>query len=390
MTSNAGVPLEDSREPERRVLLVDDEPLLLTALQRIVERAIAPSTVLVAKSGDEAIEAMHGSEVDLVVTDLSMPSREDGFRLLERLQDQQFRGQTAVMSGRITPEIELRLRDLGVVICFQKPIQPSRFVTLCRRALEGYDNNLSDLSPIGVAQMLELEGKSCLLRMHFGDRRGDLVFSSGKLVDAWTSEANGERAAETILRWPTAEMRLFYMPPGDEPRIQRSLGQIILEAAHREDEARREGKDPLAPAEQEEPTGWDTPSESELEPDSLPLFCVEQLDTAFKDLLALEGAKHLALVDTHLDRAARVASANPEADADGESDVRFNLLRGVAQATPVEDLLITLRDEYHLIRPLLRYDRFMLYLILDRQRANPALARFMLEKHCSLAKPVML
>lgn len=60
-----------------RVLLVDDEPALLGALRRVVERACPAAVVVYASDAKTAIWQLQTTAIRLVVTDLRMHGDDD-------------------------------------------------------------------------------------------------------------------------------------------------------------------------------------------------------------------------------------------------------------------------------------------------------------------------
>jgi hypothetical protein len=114
-----------------------------------------------------------------------------------------------------------------------------------------------------------------------------------------------------------------------------------------------------------------------------------EMDVALKDAMTIDGAIGVALVDHTSGMALGIVGGTRDFDlnvaAAGNTDVvraklRAMELLGISEQ--IEDILITLENQYHLIRPLqARSGRgLFLYLSLDRSRANLALARHHLRR----------
>ena len=68
----------------KRILLVDDEPLIIKGLRFTLEQE--GYEILTASDGEEALEVFHSEPVDLVLLDVMLPKR-DGMQVCQRIRD---------------------------------------------------------------------------------------------------------------------------------------------------------------------------------------------------------------------------------------------------------------------------------------------------------------
>lgn len=126
-------PLSARRPPRGRVLLVDDDELLLAANARVLRRE--SFDVVTAESGDIAIEKLRQTEVDVVVTDISMP-RYDGIQLLRAVRQEDRDLPVVLVTGVPAVSSAAKAVELGAFRYLLKPFEPAELVSTVVRATQ--------------------------------------------------------------------------------------------------------------------------------------------------------------------------------------------------------------------------------------------------------------
>ena len=106
------------------VLLVDDVPESLRAMQQVIARADV--VILTAHSGEEALEVMAANEVAVALVDVQMPAM-DGFELARRMHSQPATRTVPIVFVTATGQNADTVRlgyDVGAVDFLFKPIDP--------------------------------------------------------------------------------------------------------------------------------------------------------------------------------------------------------------------------------------------------------------------------
>ena len=103
----------------KKILIVDDNKAFLSNLARSLSAIAWRFQTVTAENGEKALEVLESEHVDLVVTDLRMPVM-NGFEFLSRMRMNYPDIPVIVMSAFLDPDVETKLRSMGVTRCIEK------------------------------------------------------------------------------------------------------------------------------------------------------------------------------------------------------------------------------------------------------------------------------
>lgn len=104
------------------------------------------------------------------------------------------------------------------------------------------------------------------------------------------------------------------------------------------------------------------------------------INQSMQELLTIDGAMCAALVDSESGMIlGQIGSGlDLEIAAAGNTEVvraKLKTMRALGLNDVIEDILITLGKHYHILRPMATKEGLFLYLVLDKNKSNLALAR---------------
>lgn len=260
----------------------------------------------------------------------------------------------------------------------------------------GFSGPVSMQTLAEVVQLYVLSGVTGALQVHTDEAEGCVWFQRGEVVRASyvdiAATLEGEPAFFAILAWGRGE---FLMRPdivAPERNISAPWQQLLLESTRRLDEGNRVESGgstgwtlrPPSMAGPEVDVAWDLFGDSV----SQHLVAKESLmniKESLTKLSLLDGFIGACVVDSDsgmtLGTEGGGGALNLDMAAAGNTEVvraKRKTMQSLNLKDAIEDILISLGKQYHLIRPLKIKPAVFFYVALDRQRSNLALARLAL------------
>ena len=181
-----------------RVLIVEDDPIFLELIKLGLREHKDKFKIVTAETVKEAMEILKAKPISLVITELILPEL-DGPALIEHMKKRHPNTACIIMAPFGESERKDSLRG-DILYWLDKPFEPEELGELIITALDSHllyetgtfegDFNktggfMKGISVGSFMQMIEMEEKTCLLKVALEDgRKGVLYFKEGELYDA--------------------------------------------------------------------------------------------------------------------------------------------------------------------------------------------------------------
>jgi CheY-like chemotaxis protein len=175
-----------------QILVVDDDPVIRTALQRLLRRE--EYAVTEAASAEEGLRVLTRQPVDLVITDLQMPGR-DGLELLDDIKERRPEIPVVMMTAYGTMDIVVQALRQGISDFVTKPFRADELLQIIEREVARYRRSL----PPGGEESLSLYLSSQVLDeadQLLATLRGDINARAVMLIESNGAVIAGKGAVE--------------------------------------------------------------------------------------------------------------------------------------------------------------------------------------------------
>ncbi len=423
------------------IVMVDDELDLVRSMVEMLRKEFAPTPVIGTSDPREAVKILDKERPSVLITDIRMQHL-TGLELISHAQKRWSSIPIIAITAFPSAEVAAHSRFSGFAylqkpVAFRTLREV--IANLNEVPAAAFRGSVATTSLADVIQLYALSNQTGVITVECDQMVGEIWLDQGRAVHAATDEQSGPSAFYQIMNWPRGSFSWQQGRP-KQTTLQGSLTELLLESYRLKDEkaqwlhaaAGSGSSDELAPTLQ---TQTQTPAPAPgaaQEPEPKPAPAAEvavahstdsasdapylddveiiwnEQDTAgpqvtgthkeidmaltsnsIKETLmkleSIEGFLGAALADSDsgmcMGSMGGAGILNMEVAAASNAEVvrsKRKAIKALGLRDDVEDVLISLNKQYHIVRPLKSRPSVFFYIALDRNRANLAMARFAL------------
>ncbi|MBU0484813.1 MAG: response regulator [Proteobacteria bacterium] len=225
-------------EKMKKILIVDDEEDMIWSLKNNLNHEKLQVDILTASSGEEALEILKNTPVDLIITDIKM-SGISGLELLIEVKNRYQQTGVIVMTAYPSPEFKSEALSKGSLHFIEKPFDINNLRKVVRHALR--EDNLFKGTVAGV-ELSDIIQINCLsrtttaLKVKTSNQEGIIYFLEGKIVHAVCGDLHGDDAFFKILAFNGGTLESMKITEAPNNTIKSSFEALLIEGARRMDE----------------------------------------------------------------------------------------------------------------------------------------------------------
>jgi CheY-like chemotaxis protein len=359
------------------VLVVDDDAMFARAIGD--DLRYQGLEVDIVHTVAEALDRVREHRYDVLVTDLRLGAQ-DGIDLLAALRAVSPHTRAVLMSAFATARDYQRAIELGAVRVLCKPFTPADLIQCIQQAIEcgvGFRGSVHGLSLVDMLQMYHYGRRSVTIAVE-GSSPGRLHLRDGQIMHAEHQGLTGEAAVASILAMPAGTLGTTTLPSATPQSVTRGLQEVLLSALRELDEATAHAHD--GDDENAFDIAFDLHADDDviaakqaLPPHALVLQRTREIEGYLAACMFLASNGGVVCFDGSID-------LRPATSLTAEAMRRKQkTIDDMGMDDEAEDLLITSTNQYHLLRRLHSEVPAFIYLVLDRSRSNPILAKLALE-----------
>ncbi|MBX2810331.1 MAG: response regulator [Myxococcales bacterium] len=364
---------------DRQILVVDDEDLFRMSVAEALGISCPGISVLQAANGAQALDILTTKSVCLMVMDLNMPIM-DGFSLLAELSNRDMRLPIIVVTSCGGDNYRDRILGQGAIACLEKPINIDVLAEYVYDMAKFPEEKLSTVSIAGFAQLLEYEQRTCCLVVDSSEGIGQIYFRHGEVVHAQLGKQVGPNAFFHILQFNQRSFGVQSFFKHVDRTINASITELLLQATVVADEQSAQNNEHALTLKDDDFLRADESCPQQE-------IYMSTIEDALKKAMKISGAIAIAVVDYEsgfaLGKIGGTEYFDVETAAAGNTEVvraKMRVMHQLDLGDTIDDILITLESQYHIIRPLRREKSLFLYAAIDRKQGNLAMARHQLRQ----------
>jgi hypothetical protein len=217
----------------KTILYIEEKPNVRENFIRMIND-VGLFKVLTAATALDAIDLVEKIKIDSIIVGRQINAKE--VDILHHYLSQHKAIKLILMAERKS-KVSSILKAFEYKIQFETPLDLNLLLeTLLSEFDIDYGGQLRGIGVAAFLQMIELEAKTCKIKVTQAGKVGYLYCESGNLIEAEIDDLNGKEAAFAILGLDNALLFIDYDVPQKERTINASLMSLLLESGRIKDE----------------------------------------------------------------------------------------------------------------------------------------------------------